>query len=125
MCYDLYSKSTSKSFLIKCTNKVGAKTRTVTNINHNGMSTKRLEIQKGWYRSVGRKYGWTDEHSSEGVGIEREYFNCDELIVVVNKEEYRVDPKVALEHIRKYKSHDNIGVNRIGYIPRTLMEKIV
>ena len=88
------------------------------------MIKKRLVIQKGWYRSVGHKYWEHDEHTTEGIGIERAYFNCDELTVVVNDEEYSVDPVEALQFIKDHKSHEYIGGNKVGFIPRSLMKKI-
>lgn len=85
---------------------------------------RELTINKGWYFSVGKRFGWDNEHSTEGVGIERRYFDCSELLVTVEDIQYRVNPEEALEHIRKYKAHEVLAGNKIGYIPRSLMQKV-
>ena len=91
--------------------------------------TKSVTIEKGWYRSVGKRYGWLDEHSMEGVGLNRELFLGDTILVTVKgkngtKEEYELDTEKGLEFIKQYKSFETIGGNKIGYVPRSLMTEI-
>ena len=85
---------------------------------------KEITIKKGWYYSAGRTYGWTGEHEPEGVGLNRDLFDADTIIVTVKGQKYKLDAKKGLEFIKRYKAHTTIGNNKIGFIPRTFMEKI-
>lgn len=91
--------------------------------------TKSITIEKGWYRTVGRKFGWGEEHSVEGVGLHRELFNGDKILVTVKgkngtKMKYELDAEVGLDFIKRYKSFEMIGGNKVGYVPRSLMTEI-
>ena len=90
---------------------------------------KSITIEKGWYRTVGKKYGWLDEHSMEGVGLNRELFNGDKIIVTVKGKngaemKYELDAQIGLNFIKQYKSFEMIGGNKVGYVPRSLMKEI-
>lgn len=93
------------------------------------MNTKSITIEKGWYRTVGKKYGWLGEHSMEGVGLNRELFNSDKIVVTIKgkngfREKYELDSEVGLAFIKQYKSFEMIGSNKIGYVPRSLMLEV-
>lgn len=91
--------------------------------------TKSVTIEKGWYRTVGRKFGWLEEHSMEGVGLHRELFNGDKILITVKgkngaKQHYELDSEVGMEFIKKYKSFEMIGGNKIGFVPRSLLTEV-
>lgn len=86
--------------------------------------TKEITIKKGWYWSAGTTYGWTGEYSPEGVGLNRDLFESDQIIVKIKGERYQLDSKKGLEFIRRYKAHKMLGTTKVGFIPRELMTKI-
>lgn len=91
---------------------------------------KEITIEKGWYFSAGTTYGWADEHSREGVGINLVYFNDPGTLTVHVKgknssvDSYEVDTQVALEFIKAHKAYRDYASARVGFIPRTLMTQI-
>lgn len=91
--------------------------------------TKSITIEKGWYRTVGKKFGWGDEHSMEGIGLHRELFNGDKILITVkgkngSKEHYELDAEEGMAFIKQYKSFEMIGGNKVGYVPRSLLKEI-
>ena len=90
------------------------------------MSTvvKSITIKKGWYWSAGTTYGWTGEYSPEGVGLNRDLFDSDKIIVTVKGQKYELDSKKGLEFIQRYRAHKVIGTTKVGFIPREFMTKL-
>ena len=86
--------------------------------------TKEIKIKKGWYYSAGRTYGWTYKYAPEGVGLNRELFDSDKIIVDVKGQKYELDSKEGLEFIRKHKAFKMIGTAKVGFVPRELMKKL-
>ena len=90
---------------------------------------KTITIKDGWYWSAGRTYGWLDEFSPEAVGLNRDLFNSEKIIVTVKGKKggafkYEIDSQKGLEFIKKYSAHTLIQGVKIGFIPRELMTKI-
>lgn len=88
-----------------------------------------LTIQKGWYWSAGSTYGWGEDHSREGIGINRDALLAHpELLVHVKtatgKTSFKVDTNKAIEFIRAHKSFKTLGTTKVGFIPRTLMQEL-
>ena len=90
------------------------------------MEPKTLNIKKGWYRTAGHKYGWTNAgFAPEGVGINREYLNGENLIVNVNDTAYEVNCAGAIEFVKRFKSHYSApGGTKIGVISMSIMKKL-
>ncbi len=87
---------------------------------------KKLTLRKGWYGSVGRKFGWiNDGYNVIGVGIDKPLLVGNKaLIVRVNKEDYHVDCERAIAFIKQYRAFENYGKARLGFISRSLMVRI-
>ena len=54
----------------------------------------------------------------------------DKILITVkgkngSKTKYELDAEVGLEFIKRYKSFDMIGGNKIGYVPRSLLTEIL
>jgi hypothetical protein len=91
--------------------------------------TKSITIKDGWYWSAGHTYGWTSEYHPEGVGLNRDLFDSDTIIVTVlnksgNGTKYELDSKKGLEFIRSHHAFKTIGTVKVGFIPRELMKEI-
>lgn len=71
---------------------------------------KTIKIQKSWFYSAGRKYGWERKGlDSRGVGLHRDIlysaFNAGEnLTVIVDDKRYLVIPADVIEFIKTYRS---------------------
>lgn len=89
---------------------------------------RRVTIKRGWYFTVGKKYGWLHEHSPEGLGINKRFFvDSDEIHISVmspsgSKNVYVLDTQKGKEFIRKYKSFMvTPHGTEIGFVPRSLL----
>lgn len=91
---------------------------------------KRVTIEKGWYFTVGSTYGWTAEHSLEGVGLNKQLFVDSDVIHVTvkgkngGKMRYELDTEKGREFINRYNSYEMIGSTKVGYVPRTLLKAL-
>jgi len=85
---------------------------------------REVVIAKGWYFTVGRRFGWVDDgYEIHGVGLNRELFKSEMIVVTVNKKKYAVDTKEARDFIRKYDAHEVINGAKVGYISKSLMKE--
>lgn len=87
------------------------------------MRTKEIEIVKGWYWTAGRQYGWADTYEMEGVGLNRELFESDRILVTVKGIVYEVDTEEAKAFIKRYNSHNKLGDTKVGYISKSIMKQ--
>ena len=86
---------------------------------------KEIEIKNGWYWSVGGRYNWLDNHSRDGIGLNRELFNdSDKIHITVKGVKYELDTEEGRAFIKEHKSFETIGGAKIGYVPRSLMKEI-
>lgn len=91
---------------------------------------KEVTIEKGWYFSAGRGRWDCEEHSTEGVGLNRDLFNDSDTIIVKVKSKtgnitkYALDTQKGLNFIRANKSHETLGTVKVGYVPRSLMREV-
>lgn len=90
------------------------------------MSTEKIIIEKGWYWSAGRKWGWDkDGVGPAGVGISKYLLqNNKTLTVEVEGKDYELDCEKARNFINKYKSAETRFGTTIGIIARDLLVKI-
>jgi hypothetical protein len=91
--------------------------------------TKEITIKEGWYWSAGDTYWDCMTDSREGVGLNRDLFDSEKIIVTVMSKsgkgmKYELDSKVGLEWIRSHRSFKTIGTTKVGFVPRTLMKEI-
>lgn len=87
---------------------------------------KRLTINKSFYYTCGKRWGWKADNVSEvGVGIAKPWLKENKAILVnVDGEDYHLDCEQALEFIKKYKCYEDIGEVRVGYVSKDLLKKI-
>lgn len=88
---------------------------------------KKLIINKSFYYSCGKRWGWKADGVSEvGVGIAKPWLKENKTIIVnVDKEDYLLDCEKALEFIAKYRCFEDIGGARVGYVSKDLLRKVV
>lgn len=86
---------------------------------------KTLTITKSFYYSVGKRFGWKAEGYSEiGVGIAKSWLiENEEILVNVDKKDYHLDCKAAVEFIRRFKSYEDIKGVRVGYVSKDLLKE--
>jgi len=88
------------------------------------LKIREVEIVKGWYFSVGKRFEWIDDgYEMWGVGLDRALFNSNMIIVTVDGRKYTVDTKEARDFIRKYNSHEELQGAKIGYISKSIMKE--
>lgn len=87
---------------------------------------KKLTIEKSFYYTAGKRYGWKADGISEvGVGIAKPWLTENKAIIVnVDKQDYHLDCEQALEFIKKYKCYEDIGGVRVGYVSKDLLKKV-
>lgn len=83
-----------------------------------------LEIKKGWFRSAGNVYKWTPDYHIFGVGIEKNWFYKDEIVLYIEGNYYKVNGKVALDFVKHYKAFYEVMGKRLGVISKSILEKI-
>jgi len=88
---------------------------------------KKLIINKSFYYSCGKRYGWKADGISEvGVGIAKPWLKENKAIIVnVDKEDYHLDCEAALAFINKYKCYEDLNGTRVGYVSKDLLKKVV
>ncbi len=86
--------------------------------------TKEITIKEGWYWSAGDHYWNCEENSREGVGLNRDLFNSEKIIVTVKGEKYELNSEQGLNFIRSHKAFKTIGTTKVGFVPRTLLKKL-
>ena len=88
---------------------------------------KKLTINKGWYFTAGKRYGWRNDGISEiGIGIARNWITDNKAIIVnVEGQDYHLDCEVARAFINKYKCYEEIGNVVIGYVSKELLTKLI
>jgi mRNA-degrading endonuclease HigB of HigAB toxin-antitoxin module len=86
--------------------------------------TKEITIKEGWYWSVGTNYWDCKENSREGIGLNRDLFDSEKILVTVKGHKYELDSKTGLDFIREHKSFKNIGTVKVGFVPRSLMKEL-
>ena len=90
---------------------------------------KEVTIEKGWFYSAGRGNWDCEEHSTEGIGLNRDLFNDSDIIIVKVKSKggtimkYELETQKALDFIRANKSHKTLGTVKVGFVPRSLMKE--
>lgn len=86
-----------------------------------------LTINKSFYYSAGKKYGWCPpKWDTYGVGINVEILqNYRELEIIVDNVHYLVNCGQAIAFIRRFKSiEDHKGIS-VGIVSKTLLNEIV
>lgn len=86
---------------------------------------KVIEIKKGWFRSAGNVYHWTDEAHVFGVGINMRTLMCEKYVgLIVLGKKYVLTSETGLAFIRKYESIKIIGGEKIGIVSLSILEDL-
>ncbi|MEK9207946.1 MAG: hypothetical protein AAB922_05660 [Patescibacteria group bacterium] len=90
---------------------------------------KTIKIQKSWFYSAGKKYGWEMKGlDGRGVGLHRDilypaFKAGEDLTVIVDNKRYLVVPADAIEFINKHKSFYKMPRGTmIGVISKSICE---
>lgn len=88
---------------------------------------KPINIKRGWYWSIGDKFGWVNaNHSREGVGLDVKKIKGMDPIVVTIKDSpltYSVPRQKAVDFVKQFKSKEQFKKVTMIYLPRTIFDR--
>ncbi len=85
----------------------------------------RLNIEKSFFYTAGRKYGWETTHDVRGVGINTEILESyEEIEIVVDDVLYYLNCDVAIIFIRRFKSIETHGDTKVAIVSKSILEEL-